>query len=71
MQNEVVRIDCIGMETSDYKKICAKLRDLVPCILLIFKDRQIVIWRGKNYDSKKDLASESLLGSHSEGLNIS
>ena len=46
VQNEVVRIDCTGMETSNYK-------DLVPYVLLIFKDRQIVIWRGKNYDSKK------------------
>ncbi|XP_057838688.1 CRS2-associated factor 2, mitochondrial isoform X5 [Cryptomeria japonica] len=60
VQNEVLRIDCTGMETSDYKKIGVKIRDLVPCVLLIFLDQQIVIWRGKNYDSTKAFPSESL-----------
>ncbi|XP_057838684.1 CRS2-associated factor 2, mitochondrial isoform X2 [Cryptomeria japonica] len=62
VQNEVLRIDCTGMETSDYKKIGVKIRDLVPCVLLIFLDQQIVIWRGKNYDSTKAFPSESLSG---------
>lgn len=30
-QNEVVRIDCTGMETSDHKKIGAKLRVIFIC----------------------------------------
>lgn len=47
-QNELVRIDCKGLPISDYKKIGAKLRDLVPCILVTFDHEQIVIWRGKN-----------------------
>ncbi|KAK4411336.1 CRS2-associated factor 1, mitochondrial [Sesamum angolense] len=47
--DELVRIDCKGLPTSDYKKLGCKLRDLVPCILVTFEKEQIVIWRGKNY----------------------
>ncbi|KAF8405949.1 hypothetical protein HHK36_008027 [Tetracentron sinense] len=47
--DELVRIDCKGIEKSDYKKIGCKLRDLVPCILVTFEKEQIVVWRGKNY----------------------
>lgn len=47
--DELVRIDCEGLPTSDYKKLGCKLRDLVPCILVTFEKEQIVIWRGKNY----------------------
>ncbi|KGN56566.1 CRS2-associated factor 1, mitochondrial [Cucumis sativus] len=46
---ELVRIDCKGLERSDYKKIGCKLRDLVPCILVTFDKEQIVVWRGKDY----------------------
>ncbi|KAF9609876.1 hypothetical protein IFM89_018961 [Coptis chinensis] len=46
---ELVRIDCQGLERSDYKKIGCKLRDLVPCVLVTFDKEQIVVWRGKNY----------------------
>ncbi|OVA06090.1 RNA-binding [Macleaya cordata] len=46
---EVVRLDCTHVETSDCKKIGVKLRDLVPCVPILFKDGQIIIWRGK-YD---------------------
>ncbi|KAG6582581.1 CRS2-associated factor 1, mitochondrial, partial [Cucurbita argyrosperma subsp. sororia] len=46
---ELVRIDCQGLEKSDYKKIGCKLRDLVPCILVTFEKEQIVVWRGKDY----------------------
>ncbi|ONK65884.1 uncharacterized protein A4U43_C06F1970 [Asparagus officinalis] len=45
---EVVKLDCSHVETSDCKKIGVKLRDLVPCVPLLFKDSQIVIWRGKD-----------------------
>ncbi|KAF7825966.1 CRS2-associated factor 1, mitochondrial [Senna tora] len=51
---ELVRIDCQGLEKSDYKKIGCKLRDLVPCILVTFEKEQIVVWRGKNYKPPQD-----------------
>ncbi|KAL5058431.1 hypothetical protein RYX36_030035 [Vicia faba] len=51
---ELVRIDCQGLERSDYKKIGCKLRDLVPCILVTFDKEQIVVWRGKDYKHLKD-----------------
>lgn len=44
---EVVRLDCSHTGTSDCKKIGVKLRDLVPCIPILFKDEQIILWRGK------------------------
>ncbi|XP_076906238.1 CRS2-associated factor 1, mitochondrial-like [Bidens hawaiensis] len=50
---ELVRIDCKGLERKDYKKLGAKLRDLVPCILVTFEKEQIVIWRGKDYKPKE------------------
>jgi len=46
---EVVRLDCSHVGTSDCKKIGVKLRDLVPCIPILFKDEQIILWRGKVY----------------------
>ncbi|CAI9785987.1 unnamed protein product [Fraxinus pennsylvanica] len=49
LTDELVRIDCKGLQKSDYKKIGCKLRDLVPCILVTFEKEQIVIWRGKDY----------------------
>ncbi|MCL7047510.1 hypothetical protein MKW94_023825 [Papaver nudicaule] len=49
LTEEMVRIDCKGLNKSDYKKIGFKLRDLVPCILVTFKKEQIVLWRGENY----------------------
>ncbi|KAL4322262.1 hypothetical protein AHAS_Ahas14G0192900 [Arachis hypogaea] len=33
---ELVRINCQGLNKSDYRKIGAKLRDLVPCVLLSY-----------------------------------
>ncbi|CAH1425041.1 unnamed protein product [Lactuca virosa] len=50
---EMVRIDCKGLEKKDYTKIGCKLRDLVPCILVTFEKEQIVIWRGKDYSPKE------------------
>uniref|UniRef100_A0ACD6A0C5 Uncharacterized protein n=1 Tax=Avena sativa TaxID=4498 RepID=A0ACD6A0C5_AVESA len=44
---EVVRLDCSHTGTSDCKKIGVKLRDLVPCVPILFKDEQIILWRGK------------------------
>lgn len=51
---ELVRIDCKGLEKSDYKKIGCKLRDLVPCILVTFDKEQIVMWRGNDYKPLED-----------------
>ncbi|KAL3501168.1 hypothetical protein ACH5RR_035617 [Cinchona calisaya] len=48
---ELVKIDCKGMHASDYKKIGAKLKELVPCVLLSFDDEQILMWRGKDWKS--------------------
>ncbi|XP_039156675.1 CRS2-associated factor 2, mitochondrial-like [Eucalyptus grandis] len=44
---EVVRLDCKHVGTSDCKLIGVKLRDLVPCVPILFKDEQIILWRGK------------------------
>nr|DAD28729.1 TPA_asm: hypothetical protein HUJ06_030197 [Nelumbo nucifera] len=44
---EVVRLECTYVDTSDCKKIGVKLRDLVPCVPILFKDGQIILWRGK------------------------
>eukprot|EP00250_Pteridium_aquilinum_P008457 c17960_g1_i1 orf=84-1781(+) len=46
--DELVRIDCKGLNTSDYKKIGAKLRDIVPCYLLSFEKEQIILWKGRD-----------------------
>ncbi|KAK6920212.1 RNA-binding, CRM domain [Dillenia turbinata] len=51
---ELVRIDCQGLERSDYKKIGCKLRDLVPCVVVTFEKEQIVVWRGKDYKPPED-----------------
>lgn len=45
----LVKIDCRGMHASDYKKLGAKLKELVPCVLLSFDDEQILMWRGKDW----------------------
>uniref|UniRef100_A0A0A9CJ03 Caf2 n=1 Tax=Arundo donax TaxID=35708 RepID=A0A0A9CJ03_ARUDO len=50
--NEIVKIDCEGLNPSDYKKIGAKLRDLVPCVLLSFDNEQILMYRGKEWKSR-------------------
>ncbi|XP_078445225.1 RNA-binding CRS1 / YhbY (CRM) domain-containing protein [Wolffia australiana] len=51
-ESSLVKIDCAGLHASDYKKIGAKLKELVPCVLLSFDDDQILIWRGKDWKSK-------------------
>uniref|UniRef100_A0A0E0JHV2 CRM domain-containing protein n=1 Tax=Oryza punctata TaxID=4537 RepID=A0A0E0JHV2_ORYPU len=50
--SDLVKIDCEGLNPSDYKKIGAKLRDLVPCILLSFDNEQILMFRGKEWKSR-------------------
>ncbi|KAM7275878.1 hypothetical protein ACFE04_017744 [Oxalis oulophora] len=48
---EMARIDCQGMNPSDYRKIGAKLKDLVPCVLISFEREHILMWRGPNWNS--------------------
>ncbi|CAH2033717.1 unnamed protein product [Thlaspi arvense] len=48
----LVKVDCPGLEPSDYKKIGAKLKELVPCVLLSFDDEQILMWRGRDWKSR-------------------
>ncbi|XP_061353595.1 CRS2-associated factor 2, chloroplastic isoform X2 [Gastrolobium bilobum] len=48
----LVKIDCEGLDPSDYKRLGAKLKDLVPCVLLSFDDEQILMWRGKDWKSR-------------------
>lgn len=50
----LVKVDCRGLNPSDYKKIGAKLKELVPCVLLSFDDEQILMWRGKEWKSMYD-----------------
>ncbi|KAK1438198.1 hypothetical protein QVD17_04003 [Tagetes erecta] len=50
-ESPLVKIDCRGMHASDYKKLGAKLKELVPCVLLSFDDEQILIWRGHGWRS--------------------
>ncbi|KAF8393412.1 hypothetical protein HHK36_021656 [Tetracentron sinense] len=45
---ELVRINCQGMNGSDYKKIGAKIKDLVQCVLVSFENEHILMWRGRD-----------------------
>ncbi|KAL6621309.1 hypothetical protein ACP70R_033741 [Stipagrostis hirtigluma subsp. patula] len=48
---DLVRVDCSGLNKSDCRKIGAKLKDLVPCILLSFEFEHILMWRGRDWKS--------------------
>ncbi|KAI5675138.1 hypothetical protein M9H77_06088 [Catharanthus roseus] len=48
---ELVRINCQGVNGSDYRKIGAKLKDLVPCVLISFEHEHILMWRGRDWKS--------------------
>ncbi|XP_059431369.1 CRS2-associated factor 1, chloroplastic [Corylus avellana] len=48
---ELVRINCEGVNGSDYRRIGAKLKDLVPCVLISFAYEHILMWRGQNWKS--------------------
>lgn len=56
---ELVRIDCQGMNGSDYKKIGGKLKDLVPCTLISFEYEHILMWRGPEWKSSLPKLNES------------
>ncbi|KAK7306982.1 hypothetical protein VNO77_39648 [Canavalia gladiata] len=57
LTEEVVKLDCTHVGTSDCKRIGVKLRDLVPCIPILFKDEQIILWRG-NFNQEQSLDSQ-------------
>ncbi|XP_011078273.1 LOW QUALITY PROTEIN: CRS2-associated factor 1, chloroplastic [Sesamum indicum] len=59
---ELVRINCQGLNASDYKKIGAKLKDLIPCVLLSFECEHILIWRGRDWKSSLVETDESPKG---------
>ncbi|CAO2841634.1 unnamed protein product [Amaranthus hypochondriacus] len=48
---ELVKINCQGLNPSDYRKIGAKLKDLVPCVLISFENEHILMWRGRDWTS--------------------
>lgn len=48
---ELVRINCQGMNGSDFRKIGGKLQDLVPCVLISFENEHILMWRGRDWKS--------------------
>ncbi|CAA7398555.1 unnamed protein product [Spirodela intermedia] len=60
----LAKIDCRGLHASDYKRIGAKLKELVPCVLLSFDEEQILMWRGKGWKSKypKPLSTDPSAG---------
>ncbi|XP_010675681.2 CRS2-associated factor 2, mitochondrial [Beta vulgaris subsp. vulgaris] len=55
----VVRLDCTHVGTSDCKRIGVKLRELVPCVPILFKEEQIIMWRGKrDQDNQASCSTE-------------
>lgn len=69
---ELVRINCQGMNGSDFRKIGAKLRDLVPCVLISFEREHILMWRGREWKSsllKPENDSEDAKESKVDGAN--
>ncbi|XP_068666177.1 CRS2-associated factor 1, mitochondrial [Aristolochia californica] len=58
LTDELLRIDCKGLERSDYKKIGCKLRDLVPCVLVTFEKENIVVWKGKYNTTELQMPSD-------------
>ncbi|KAI5060164.1 hypothetical protein GOP47_0024584 [Adiantum capillus-veneris] len=71
-EDDLVRIDCRAVNRPDYKKIGAKLRDLVPCVVLSFQEDQILLWKGKEWgcEAKEELPAREA-GTISSGNNDS
>lgn len=65
---EVVRLDCSYVGTSDCKRIGVKLRDLVPCVPILFKDEQIILWRGKSDQDSQSNPSTEIVPSAMDSL---
>ncbi|KAH7420772.1 hypothetical protein KP509_13G021700 [Ceratopteris richardii] len=60
--DDLVRVDCQGLKPSDYKRIGAKLKDLVPCVLLSFEKEHILMWKGKEYSTDSRSEAPALEG---------
>ncbi|CAM8935731.1 unnamed protein product [Rhodiola kirilowii] len=60
---ELVRINCQGMNGSDYRKIGGKLKDIVPCVLISFENEHILMWRGAEWKSSLSSSEENPNGS--------
>ncbi|GJN05299.1 hypothetical protein PR202_ga22917 [Eleusine coracana subsp. coracana] len=56
---DLVRVDCSDLNKSDCRKIGAKLKDLVPSILLSFEFEHILMWRGKDWKLSLPLVKET------------
>ncbi|KAH7373241.1 hypothetical protein KP509_17G046000 [Ceratopteris richardii] len=65
-EDDLVRIDCKAVDRHDYKKIGAKLRDLVPCVILSFQDDQMLLWKGR--EGKETVENELSVSSNFDGL---
>ncbi|KAG5520893.1 hypothetical protein RHGRI_033454 [Rhododendron griersonianum] len=65
----LVKINCERLEPSDYKKIGAKLKDLVPCVLLSFDNEQILMWRGQGWKSMYPEAPSASISADSDAAN--
>lgn len=63
---DLVRVDCSGLNKSDCRKIGAKLKDLVPCILLSFEFEHILMWRGNDWRSSLPPSEEDNFEAGSE-----
>lgn len=46
--DDLVSLDYEGVKPSDYRQIGAKLMELVPCVLLSFRNHRIVLWKGRD-----------------------
>ncbi|XP_010914759.1 CRS2-associated factor 2, chloroplastic [Elaeis guineensis] len=69
--SELVKVNCQGMHASDYKKLGAKLKELVPCVLLSFDNEQILMWRGRDWKSRyrAPISSVSKLSQTDSGVS--
>ncbi|KAG8492630.1 hypothetical protein CXB51_010049 [Gossypium anomalum] len=52
---EVIRLDCTRVGASD----CKRIGDLVPCVPILFKDEQIILWRGKRDQERNSDISDA------------
>ncbi|XVF34890.1 hypothetical protein REPUB_Repub18cG0097400 [Reevesia pubescens] len=43
--------ELVRIKGSNYRKNGAKLKELVPCVLISIEDEHILIWRGRNWKS--------------------
>ncbi|KAA8523151.1 hypothetical protein F0562_009574 [Nyssa sinensis] len=59
---ELVRINCQGLNGSDYRRIGAKLKDLVPCVLISFEHEHILMWRGRDWKSSLQILEDDPRG---------